>query len=439
MRKIIIVANREYLAAVRTRTFLFGLLIMPIMMGASALLQYLLRDAVDVADKKFVVVDRTPKEKEETWAHFLKKQAEEVYNPEQFDPQTGEKIKAGFVIMPEEPAADPSQQRLELSRKVRNGDLDGFLEILSPDPDDPPMEVVLRFQSNRATIVDFPLWAEKTITERLRTELAAAAKLTDEQRQKLIKPARLDQKGLATQDAQGLIEDDSETSRYGSLVVPTVLLVLMFMLVLMGSTPLMQGVVEEKMQRIAEVLLGSLRPFELMMGKLLGMTAVSLTIGAVYLVGAWWAAGQFGFAESLTPGIILWFIFFLILSSLMYGSLFIAVGAACTEMKETQSMVLPVMLLACLPMFVLGTVLREPNGPVIRAMTFFPFATPALMLARIAILPNLPWWEPVLGAAIVLATTLLCVWISGRIFRIGILLQGKGANFGQILRWIIKG
>jgi ABC-type Na+ efflux pump permease subunit len=250
----------------------------------------------------------------------------------------------------------------------------------------------------------------------------------------------LDAKGLTTRDpATGQFVDGTDASRYATVIVPTVLMVLMFMVVVMGATPLMQGVVEEKMQRIAEVLLGSVKPFELMLGKLLGMTGVSLTISGVYLCGAYWAAIKFGLRDYLDTGLIGWYLLFQVLASLMFGSLFIAIGAACTEMKETQNLVLPVMLLACLPMFLMGQVLREPHSPIVQAASFFPFATPSLMIARLATPSGLAWWEPVLGVATVLATTLFCVYAAGRIFRIGILLQGKGANVREMMRWVLRG
>src|SRR5262245_19753664 len=193
------------------------------------------------------------------------------------------------------------------------------------------------------------------------------------------------------------------------------------------------------MQRIAEVLLGSVSPFQLMMGKLIGMTAVSLTIAAVYLGGGYAAAIYHGLGDHLSPGLILMFLLFQTLACMMFGSLFAAVGAACSDMKETQNLMWPVMLLAVLPMFLISTVLQEPNGPVATSMSFFPFATPTLMVARQAIPPGMDWWQPVVGMLGVLATTVVCVWVAGRIFRVGILMQGKGANLRELARWVLRG
>src|SRR5260370_37523649 len=103
-------------------------------------------------------------------------------------------------------------------------------------------------------------------------------------------------------------------------------------------------------------------------------------------------------------------------------------------MKETQNLIWPVMLLATMPMFVLGTVLQEPNSPVVAALSFFPFATPMLMIARLAIPPGIPLWQPLVGTALGMATALLCVWAARRNFRVRLLMQGKGARLCDIAR-----
>jgi ABC-2 type transport system permease protein len=166
---------------------------------------------------------------------------------------------------------------------------------------------------------------------------------------------------------------------------------------------------------------------------------VSLTISAVYLGGAYWAARHYGVAEYAPASLLLWFVAFQTLASLMFGALFIAVGAACTDMRETQNLLWPVMMLAVMPMFFLGPLMRSPNSPVIVGLSYFPFATPSMMIARLGMPDGAQWWEPYVGAALMLLTTLLCVWVAGRIFRVGILLMGKGASPVEIARWVFRG
>jgi ABC-2 type transport system permease protein len=201
----------------------------------------------------------------------------------------------------------------------------------------------------------------------------------------------------------------------------------------------MQCVVEEKQQRISEVLLGSVSPFALMFGKLLGVVAVALTVGIVYATVGYTLAHRYGLTDALSPALLAWFFLFLTLAVLIFASLFIGVGAAASDIKETQSLLMPVMLIAALPMILLPAVLRAPNGIVAVVGSFFPFTAPMIMTARVSVPPGVALWQPVLAVVIVLLTVLGCVWAASRIFRVGLLMQGKGVKLADLARWVIRG
>ena len=176
-----------------------------------------------------------------------------------------------------------------------------------------------------------------------------------------------------------------------------------------------------------------------MLGKLLGVVAVSSTVASVYLCGGYSVAARYGISSALTPGILAWFAVFMVLSALVYGSLFMAVGAAASDMKETQSLQTPIMMTMTMPLLLLGAVLRDPGGKIALVGSFIPFSAPMLMTARLAAPAGVPWWHPVVAAAGVLATALACVWAAGRVFRVGLLMQGKGVTFGELAKWIVRG
>jgi ABC-2 type transport system permease protein len=461
MYKSLVVARREYQAAVRTKAFLISLFLMPLLMGGGAIAQFLLQGQVDTREKRFAVVDRTDGER------LVKAlaAAAQTRNTEQiFDPETGEQIKPAFNIErvpPSDPApAAMGQQRFELSERVRNDEIFGFLEIGSEvyDTNDTSVAAAaaagpsagsdggasdaphVRYQSNSPTYDDFRNWARPILEEAVQRERFKQSELDEAAVRAIIRPVPLVVKGLSEKDAAtGAVQEAKDDNQAASILVPAALMILMFMLIMVGGTPAMQGVVEEKMQRIAEMVLGSIPPFELMMGKLLGLMGVSLTLAALYLGGAYWAANHFGFADLVSPRVMAWFIAYLVVAILMYGSLFIAVGAACSDIRDTQTMLWPVMLLAMLPLFVWINVAREPTSTFATAISFVPTATPMLMIIRLAVPPGIPWWQPALGLVLMLATTLACVYAAGRIFRVGILMQGKGASLRDLARWIVTG
>ncbi|MBV9126195.1 MAG: ABC transporter permease, partial [Planctomycetes bacterium] len=446
MRKILVIAVREYLAAIRTRSFLISLVILPLLMVGSALIQIFLKNLEDTHVKVYAVVDRTPGEQ---LFPVLQEAARRRGQQRPPEPAAGASDLAAFTLERMSPGGeDPeaaTRQHLELSEAVRQGKLAGFLEIgadvfqgsrresSSPEADDPE---ALRYQSKAPALDAFPRWAERVVNQEVLAVRCRRAGVPEDRIPRVLQPVPLLERGLSQRNPQtGAVEEASVARQLAPFLVPAGLMMVMFMMIIMGSTPLMQGVVEEKMQRIAEVLLGSARPFTLMLGKLLGMVAVSLTISLVYLGATFYGAFHYGFTEFLPTTVLVWFLAFQVLGVLMYGSLCIAIGAACTDMKETQTLMWPVVLLVCFPLFMIRFIIQEPNSPLVLGLSFFPPATPLLMVARLAVPPGIPWWQPALGMVGVTAATLLCVYAAGRIFRVGLLLQGKGAKVGEMFRW----
>lgn len=473
MQKVLTVAKREFQAAVMTKAFLISLIMMPILMGGSLLIQYLFRDVKSLKDKTYVVIDRTPNA---AIASKLTIKANERNETKIFDEKNPEKQKQPrFIVVSEAPSENTPEailkQRFALAERVRLKEIAGFLDVGSKvldgsaqdlvnskfDPESTslgspnqdkhkeaaasmPDELMIRYYSNSPTYNEFYMWAWGVISRVVQLERAKNINVTEINLKGILLPTIVGNKTLPrVNKITGAIEDGSDVNILISFFVPFGIVMLMFMVIMVGATPLMQGVVEEKMQRISEVLLSSAKPFQLMLGKLLGGVAVSLLLGSVYLLGAYVAAWQYNFLEYITPTVIIWFLIYLALAVLMFGSLFVAVGAACTDIKETQSLLMPVMLLCTFPLFFLQNIITEPDGVLATGLSFFPFATPSLMTARIAIPPGVPWWHPWVGVVIVLATTLLCVWVASRIFRVGLLMQGKGASFAEMAKWVMKG
>src|SRR5262249_39827196 len=184
---------------------------------------------------------------------------------------------------------------------------------------------------------------------------------------------------------------------------------------------------------------GSVKPFQLMAGKLLGMIGVSLTVAAFYLSGIFYVAYKSNVADYLSASVLTWFLVYLVLAILMYGSLFLAIGAAVTEVKETQALVMPVMMIAVMPLLFLGPIMLDPNSTFSTLTSLFPPSAPMLMPLRVAVPPGIPWWQPIVGVIGVLITTLTCVYAAGRIFRVGILMQGKGAKYSDLVKWVVRG
>jgi len=149
------------------------------------------------------------------------------------------------------------------------------------------------------------------------------------------------------------------------------------------------------------------------------------------------ALAYYGYANILSPGLIAALALFLFLAILLYGSLYTAVGAACSELKDAQSLMMPVMLLSMIPVFVWIAVLKNPASPLSVGMSLFPPASPFLMLMRLALRPAPPAWQVALSVVLTTLTAMAIVGAAGKIFRTGLLMQGKPPSFVELARWVM--
>jgi ABC-2 type transport system permease protein len=419
MGKSFAIAAREYNAAVKTKAFVISVVLLPIMLSATFVLRHLTEHLPDSGDKRYVFIDHAS-------------------DPALFDSLNAavdkrNKDGAGppWLLERVEQADPAAKQRYDLSEQIRRGTLAGFIEVNGK-------EIV--YHSNTPAYFEFRDFAGRQINEILRRNRLTAAGFPAAKVEPLLTPLPVKDGGLAKLDAAtGAVVNDKAPSAVAAIIVPFALVMLMFLVIVVGAIPMMQGVIEEKQQRIAEVLLASVQPFQLMAGKLIGMTAISMTLIAIYGLGGLWIAGKatFDVSSYVTPSVMAWFLLFQILAVLMFGSMYIAVGASCTDMKEAQALLLPLNLLIMLPLMLLADVIQHPTGPLARWASFFPTAAPMLTIARIAASPAIPFWEKLGPAVITFATTLLFVWAAGRIFRAG-LMAGK-ASLGSMLAWVIRG
>ena len=449
MRKIWVIARREYQASIRSKAFLITMVLMPILMAGSLGLQLLFKKLEDVKDKHYAVLDRSGGQV----ANLLQLLAQEHNQHQIYKPDTHEQNSPRllFDILPVELEDHDGivRKRFEISQLIEHEKLDGLIEIgpqvLENRGDEQqsleavPENQSIRLQAKKPVPPSIRLWLEQALNLAIQRKRSSDAHIDPVAVQKIQQHVPVKYVALTQKTADGRLEDAKEKNQMAHFFLPALLIGLMFTVIMVGATPAMQGIVEEKIQRIAEVLLGSVRPFELMAGKLLGVIGVALTMTSVYLAGGYVVAIRYEVSELFTFPLIFWFFTYLVLALLIYGSIFIAVGAAANDIKDTQTLLTPIMLLATIPFFALGPIMQDPNGSVAIITSFIPFSTPMIMVARQSVPPGVPWWQSLLAIALVLATTFICVWSAGRIFRLGLLMQGKSPRMVDLVRWVLRG
>jgi ABC-2 type transport system permease protein len=438
MRKTLWLAKREYLTAVRTKGFLISLVLAPILMSGSVIAMALLKDRVDTTDQRLAVIDRSG-----VVAGELAEAAEERNAKAIFDEEDGRKIKPAYIIDVIEPDdTEPAAQRLELSDQIRSKKLHAILDIGSEvvHPGDDPDGSRIAYYAENASMDDFRRWLGWPVNSALRRARMVEMGVDQSAVNQALSWTNIQGLGLVSLDqATGEIQDARASHEGEAIGVPLIMVMLMFMMILMGAVPLLQAVMEEKSQRIAEVLLGSVKPFQFMMGKLLGGIGVSLTGSLVYVAGGIFAVKKMGLEQYIPYDILPWFFVYMLLAIIMIGASLAALGSACNDTKEAQSLTMPAMMPVMIPMFLLMPVVQNPVSTFATSLSLFPPFTPMLMLLRISTPVEIPAWQPWLGLAGIVLFTVLSVWAGGRIFRVGILMQGTPAKLGNIIRWAIRG
>jgi ABC-2 type transport system permease protein len=438
MNKIWTLFKREYRAAVRTKSFIISLVLVPIMMGGGFAAMIIMENNKDTDDKHFVVIDHSG-----LMTAPLEKALEARNNEDIFHSHTQEKIDAAYVVEFMEPELqDPEAQRLALSDRVESQELHAFIEI-GPDilhPAGENKEAYLKYYSQHSFNDQIRYWFQNEVNNKLREIRATELNLDETQAQELLWWIDVEGMGLVSVDKKtGEQQEAEKTNELQTFLIPYVLLIMMFMFVMMGAIPQLTSVMEEKNEKIAEVLLGTITPFQFMMGKVLGGIGVSLTTAAIYVAAGVFTLNYMGM-ESLIPADVLpWFFIYTVLFILMVGSGMAALGATCNDNKDAQSWTFPGILPAIIPMFVIAPVIADPTGPLATTMALIPPFTPTVMVMRMASSVTIPAWQPIVGLVGVILFTIFTVWIGARIFRTAILIQGQKPTFATLYKYAFKG
>ena len=262
-----------------------------------------------------------------------------------------------------------------------------------------------------------------------------------------------------------IITEDGKSSSSKTeliMIIGSISGILIYIFIFMYGTMVMRGVIEEKTNRIIEVIISSIKPFQLMMGKIIGVAMVGLTqfILWIILTMILLSVAELFFmdANSITNGlnnqekslmiteitnltnninliqILFSFLFYFLAGYLLYSSLFAAVGSAVDAEADTQQFILPVTIPLILAFILIQPIMDNPDGNLSFWMSIIPFTSPIVMMVRLPF--GVPIWEILLSMFILIITFILTTWIAAKIYRVGILMYGKKATYKELLKWI---
>ena len=223
------------------------------------------------------------------------------------------------------------------------------------------------------------------------------------------------------------------------MMVPFCFMYLMFMGMIGTGQHMVSSVIEEKGSRVIEVLLSAVSPFELMAGKILGLAGIGLTVVCIWGTAAYGAAMYKGIEIDLPPATLLYFLVYFIPGFLLFTSLLAGVGSVCNTIKETQGLMMPIMLVFILPLLSWFKLVQEPDGLLARILSFIPPLTPLVMVLRISASNDISVIEILLSLVVLVLGVVFTLWAAAKIFRTGILMYGKRPRLREILRWVRQG
>ena len=421
MNKVFTIIRREYLTRVKSRGFLIWTILTPLLAAALMLGPSLFAGRFS-SKTKLVFID--PSGDSELFVRVTAQLND------------GEIFVGHYATQLEIPSATATIETLKqtFSEQIKAGKLDGYV-VLPPDVALPGGKLEIHTPSLRDNF-----WQNRlrnafnaVVLERRLAKQGIAAERVKELTQPL---------ESVTISESNSADGKADNSRQAFFLGLGLIVVFYAMMIFYG-TFVMRGVIEEKQSRIIEVLLSSIRPIELMAGKLIGIGLVSLTQVVIWLtvsalLSATTALPLFALSSSV-PGLKLstmaFFLLFFVLGYFLYSTFYLIVGALVSAEEDAQSMQFPVIVSIVIPMLLLESVLRQPNSTSSVTLSLIPLFSPILMFAR-TIVQTPPWWQIALAVALLLATIFAAVWLAAKIYRVGVLMYGKPPTLPELVRWL---
>jgi ABC-2 type transport system permease protein len=417
MRRPWLIAQREFLENVRTKSFWIGIFVLPLILTLSVVLPAVLEKTRK--PRPFAVLDHSG------WVL------------DAIRPKLAEGAKR-FSLITRTPAPDDPAAEDSLNRLVRDEDLFAYF-VIGPDPIGGSSGSL--YLSRNLTDSDLREWFGEHVTAAVRARRLEREQIDPVVAAWIQEPLRFELRKVTAAGEAAEVTAQDRLRQWAPLIFVYLLWISVFSI----SQMLLTHTVEEKSNRIIEVLLSSVSPVELMAGKIAGIAQTGFTIIVAWLLSFFvitkYVPGWIGVPSTLDlsvltndPVYLTSFVAYFLLGYLLFAAMLVGIGAVCNTLKEAQNLMGPITILLILPLLAMVPIGKDPNGALAKVLSFIPPFTPFVMMNRAAG-PPAPW-EYVATTALLLVSIAVSLWAAAKVFRIGVLLTGKPPKLGEILRWI---
>jgi ABC-2 type transport system permease protein len=416
MDKLKAIIKREYLTRVRSKGFIIGTILSPLFMSSFILIPFLLGRSAGPEKYQIVALDQSGDAllfESLTLALAPTKPGQPRYELSREEIGSQEKLEA---------------RRQILSRRVADKQLDGYLIL----PHDALRQEEIKFYAKNATGFSNQARLEDAIKNAIQGRRIAQEGLDAERVRHLTRGVELT-----------VVNERGESER-GRVLLALALVMLIYFTVLIYGVTVMRGVMEEKQSRIIEVLLASVNPFDLMLGKVIGIGLVGLTQYVVWAVsglalsalsaGAAVAVAGFDLPK-VSVSLMIFFMVYYLLGYFLYAAFYAMIGAIVSNEDDGQQAQWPVSMTFAASLVASMLAMENPNGVAVTILSLIPFFGPSLMFLRIA-LGSAPAWQIAASIILLVVTIIAVTWVAAKIYRVGVLMYGKRPTLPELARWL---
>jgi ABC-2 type transport system permease protein len=442
MRKILLVAKRDFLATVSTKGFIIAIMVPPLIWGAIFLgFPRLMNNRVPAITGSVAVIDQTGQVTDGV-RRYLDPQAmarrrdASLSRAIESAPSAGGAAAQRAVLgelpdleIAESPMSALSEQKERLTRDAAPRQL--AVLVVHPNAAVP---------NDAGVFGDYDLFVRRNLDNRIQNELrnAAAEAIID---------ARVRAAGLDRQRIDALTKvarppsvtvtgtGESATRADFAGLLPMGFTILLMISVMSSGQYLLTTTIEEKSSRTMEVILSAVSPLELLTGKILGQMAVGLTILITYSSMGVLGLVSMAMLGLIDPSLLIYLFIFFLITYVIMGAIMAAIGSAVNELREAQPLMTPITLLMMVPWLFWYPISREPNSLFATVVSFIPPMNAFAMLLRLTSTSPPPMWQVWLSITVGIAAAVGAVWLASRVFKIGLLMHGRPPNFATLLRW----
>jgi ABC-2 type transport system permease protein len=421
MKQILKIARREFITGIKSKTFIISVVFAPLMVAAIFFFTKKMIESkpASQAPLKIALTDRSGRLSERIIEIFQK----------QNDSNDLRKIKCTILT---NDSGNLNRTFADGKAGLRKGLYEAYL-VIDPNIIDSQGEITVYTCDLKPSNITSLGLAEGLVKQ------AVSEKRFEKNKLDRLLYSRLSYVGMNEVDvgsSEGEERTQSEIDRITKMMVPFFFMYLIFLGVFVNGQQVLTSVIEEKSSRIIELLISTVTPFELMAGKILGLTCIGFAVVAIWAFAAVFAAEYRGLNLDISWQLIIYFIIFYILGYLLLSSIMAGIGSLCNTLKDAQNLMLPVTLLFIVPMMSWFKLVQEPGGLYTRVLSFIPPLTPMVMMVRLSASADVPLIEVIISIIVLLVSVVAVVWLSAKIFRTGILMYGKRPGLIEIIKWL---